>query len=205
MINGITCDNTCRIYGPRIYTRSIEESDWAYVKSIYGTYKDFLLTDAEAKELSNVWARNSRLCTWPLNDKTDMEHTGLFCLNSNDMPVGLFRTNYYKKTITFLLSIIDPIYQKQNYFTEGVSIIADCAWLYFDPEKIVTETRLDYANRKGLRDTLDPESMRLSPGYTPVEYKTTTLNKTLYEAYRASERYVHYPYTLYPVWPGEPV
>ena len=73
MINDINCDNTCRIYGPRIYTRSIEDSDWAYVKSIYGTYKDFLLTDAEAKELSSVWARNSRLCTWPLNDKTDLD------------------------------------------------------------------------------------------------------------------------------------
>jgi len=198
------CDNTIRIYGPRVYTRAIEEGDWEHLQRIYGTFKDFPLTDEEAQSLTNVWSRNSRLCRWPLNEETDMEHTTMFCLRSNDLPIGVFRASSYKSRITVIVAIIDPAYHQEGYWTEGTSILAECGWDHLGTESIVTETRSDYANKKGLRDVLDAESTRMSPGYISTEYRKTTVSRAIWEAYKTSDMYTPYPYTLYPVWPGEP-
>ena len=195
--------NTVRIYGPRIYTRHIEETDWQHLQAIYGDYKDFPLTDEQAQELANVWAKNSRLCQWPLNENTDMESTAFFCLRSNDLPIGLFRTNFYKYHATVLLTIIHPDYREDGYFYEGVGLVDSAGWEAFGVESSSAEVRTDFASFDHLRGGLEVESTRRVGGLKATEHKKTTLTKAHWEALRASPDFIGYEYTIHPTWPPE--
>jgi len=196
-------DNTVRIYGPRIYTRHIEETDWQHLQAIYGDYKDFPLTEPEARELCNVWARNSRLCQWPLNENTDMQSNAFFCLRSNDLPIGLFRSSFYKYDVTVLLTLIHPDYQQDGYFYEGVGIVNQAAWDVWGCESTIAELRTDFASLEHIRGELESEGIRRGPGLKAVEHKKTTLTRAGWEAYKASPNFVNYEYTIYPTWPPE--
>lgn len=195
--------NTVRLYGPRLYTRHIQEEDWQHLQAIYGDYKDFPLTEDQAKQLANVWARNSRLCSWPFNDSTDMQNTTLFCLKSNDLPIGLFRSNAYKYDVHVLLTIIHPDYQQEGYYNEGIGMLNHLAWEKLGCHSTTAYLRTDYATREYIRGDLEVLDTKLSGGLKVVEEKKTTLTRAGWEAYKASANYVEYPYTEYPSWPAE--
>jgi len=198
-----TCNYTARQIGPRVYTRPIEESDWQSLQAIYGDFKDFPLTDEQAQQLANVWARNMRECVWPFTESTHQQSCTLFCLNSNDTAIGLMRTNNIGFKVETLLTIIHPDYKNQGYFNEAVNMLNHLAWEHWNCEAIVAELRTDIATRQYIRGSLEVESTRLSEGLKAIEHRKTTLTRAGWNAYKASSSYVEPVYTLHPYWPPE--
>ena len=132
-----------------------------------------------------------------------MQSNALFCLRSNDLPIGLFRSSFYKYDVTVLLTLIHPDYRQEGYFYEGVGLVDLAGWEAFGVESSSAEVRTDFASFDHVRGELESEGIRRGPGLKAIEQKKTTLTRAGWEAYKASPNFVNYEYTIYPTWPPE--
>jgi hypothetical protein len=185
------------IIGPRIHTRTIEEEDWEKLKSIFGTYKDFELTDEEAKSLCKIWSRNTKLCVWPITDSTDMESTQLLCLNTDNTPVGFVRCNYSGTTTRVLMIMIDEAHSRENYYTEAAQFLAKACWECLGAYKIEVELKTNISTYShSVRQSLEVSNTRLGEGLKAEEWKKTTQTRADWEQWIASEHYVPLSYSM---------
>ena len=58
-------DNTCRVYGPNLYSRALLDTDVEHVKRILYDWEDWPLTDEKAESLTKSWVRRAKFWQAP--------------------------------------------------------------------------------------------------------------------------------------------
>ena len=203
-------DNTCRVYGPNLYSRALLDTDVEHVKRILYDWEDWPLTDEKAESLTKSWVRKAKFWQAPFFEGMPrQEYTFLFCLKSNDLPVCLDRSSQYGTTAEHLLLATCPDHRLKGYSQE-VSILTEiCAW---DIHGMTKSTVKQGVGRKTIgsknpRFSKEGTISRSSNRYMQNDYLETVLTLEEWTAFKNSSLYSEWliDYTLYPTYPGDPL
>ena len=206
-----TYNSTFRGYTSRLYSRGLLDTDVEHVKRILYDWEDWPLTDEKAESLTRVWAKKTSFWQAPFFEGMErQEVTTLFCLKSNNLPVVINRGVQQDTTHEDLFTATCPDHRNQGYAEEASKLNAIVGWNYFNLRKSVLSERVDMNSllgaehpRNNITGTIETAKNR----YTMPDMKKTQMTIEQWNVFKNSSIYSDWAieYTLYPVYPGDPL